>query len=130
MKNLNAFFFMALAWMLAGTSVGQTQGDLPAPTAVNIAGGMSSPTVITHAGDERIFVALQPGTIEIMYRDGSVEASPFLDITDRVYDSGSEQANSTTSWSRKGTRTSRLFAMLIRSTFVSISLGSTSCTSV
>jgi glucose/arabinose dehydrogenase len=50
-----------------------------------------SPTVVTHAGDERLFVVEQPGFIRIFYRDGSSEETPFLDIEDRVEDFGSEQ---------------------------------------
>jgi len=57
----------------------------------SITAGVAEPTVITHAGDERIFGVEQPGVIRIFYRDGSVEPVPFLDIQDRVQDFGGEQ---------------------------------------
>jgi len=56
-----------------------------------ITSDISNPTTITHAGDERIFVTEQPGTIKVFYRDGAVESEPFLDIQDRVQDLGGEQ---------------------------------------
>jgi glucose/arabinose dehydrogenase len=50
--------------------------------------GISSPTTITHAGDERIFVTEQSGRIRVFYRDGTLESEPFLDIQDRVTSGG------------------------------------------
>ena len=45
--------------------------------------GLVDPVAITHAGDERLFVTLQPGQVVIW--DGSkLLARPFLDIRDRV----------------------------------------------
>ena len=46
-------------------------------------------TDITHAGDERLFVAERAGTIKILHPNGT--SSLFLDIRDRVLDSGAEQ---------------------------------------
>ena len=46
-------------------------------------------TDITHAGDERLFVSEQAGTIRILQPDGS--SALFLDIRDRVVDEGAEQ---------------------------------------
>ncbi len=46
-------------------------------------------TDITHAGDERLFVAELAGTIRILQPNGTT--SLFLDIQDRVLDSGAEQ---------------------------------------
>lgn len=51
---------------------------------VPFATGLSSPTGITHAGDERLFVISQEGVIQIVQPDGTVKAEPFLDIKDRV----------------------------------------------
>jgi len=53
---------------------------------------VSQPVHITHAGDGsgRLFIVERAGTIRI-YQDGQVLAEPFLDITDRVTFSGSEQ---------------------------------------
>lgn len=46
---------------------------------------------IAHAGDDRIFVVQQPGTIRIVADSGDVINTPFLDIQDRVNDNGNEQ---------------------------------------
>jgi glucose/arabinose dehydrogenase len=43
---------------------------------------------ITNAGDSRLFVVDREGSIWVVQSDGSVEATPFLDITDRVIDDG------------------------------------------
>lgn len=66
-------------------------GDFSEIELVDVTDEIDSPTVITNAGDERIFVVEQPGVIRIFYRDGTVESQPFLDIQDRVEDAGGEQ---------------------------------------
>jgi glucose/arabinose dehydrogenase len=43
---------------------------------------------ITNAGDSRLFVVDRDGEIRVVQSDGSVEATPFLDITDRVIADG------------------------------------------
>jgi glucose/arabinose dehydrogenase len=50
-----------------------------------VASGLASPTVITHAGDGsgRLFLVEQPGTIRIV-RAGILQAEPFLDISERL----------------------------------------------
>ena len=52
---------------------------------INLAGGFEFPVHITHAGDGtgRLFVIEQRGRIRII-KDGRLETTPFLDITDRV----------------------------------------------
>ncbi|MBC3848049.1 PQQ-dependent sugar dehydrogenase [Winogradskyella echinorum] len=55
------------------------------------ASGLNRPVNIKHAGDTRLFVAEQQGIIKIINSDGSIESTPFLDITNLVYDTGSEQ---------------------------------------
>ncbi|NIP27084.1 MAG: sugar dehydrogenase, partial [Phycisphaerae bacterium] len=50
-----------------------------------------SPTDIANSGmvgDDRLFVALQDGRISIVESDGTVQATPFLSITDRVVGGG------------------------------------------
>ena len=54
-----------------------------------VATGLSGPVHITHAGDERLFIVEQPGRIRIV-QQGSVVATPFLDIVSLVR-SGGEQ---------------------------------------
>jgi glucose/arabinose dehydrogenase len=47
---------------------------------VSVAAGFDQPTVITHAGDGRLFIVEQPGLIRIIDDEGSVLPDPFLDI--------------------------------------------------
>ena len=44
------------------------------------------PTDVVHAGDSRLFITEQAGLIKILRSDGTVPATPFLDITSLVYD--------------------------------------------
>lgn len=55
-----------------------------------VAGGFNLPTYLTHAGDERLFVVEQPGTIRII-QEGQVLLESFLDIRDLVSTAGSER---------------------------------------
>ncbi len=59
------------------------------PRLIEVARGLSNPVSIANAGDDRLFVVEQRGTIRIV-RDGQVLEQPFLDVTDRVR-SGGEQ---------------------------------------
>lgn len=76
-----------------------TQPPLPSrdPTAVRvdlqrIVGGLEIPVGIAHAGDGsgRLFILEKIGRIRVV-KDGKLLAQPFLDITDRVNASASEQ---------------------------------------
>lgn len=55
------------------------------------ASDLTQPVKIAHAGDSRLFVVEQPGLIQIVQPDGTLLATPFLDIQERVNNSGSEQ---------------------------------------
>ena len=55
------------------------------------ASGLDKPVNIKHAGDDRLFVAERKGTIQIVNTDGSINATPFLDINGRVSNNGGEQ---------------------------------------
>lgn len=43
--------------------------------------------VITHAGDERLFVAVASGIVYVVLGDGTIIEDPFLDLSSRVADS-------------------------------------------
>jgi glucose/arabinose dehydrogenase len=73
------FEMMALLCTACVTSMAQGDGKL-----TPFADGFSSPVTITHAGDSRLFVVNQPGSIYVADSSGMVNPEPFLDITDRV----------------------------------------------
>lgn len=56
-----------------------------------IATGLTRICDISHCGDDRLFLTLQAGNIRIMQADNTLLTAPFLDITDRVNDTGNEQ---------------------------------------
>ena len=49
--------------------------------------GLNQPVALTHAGDTRLFITQQIGTI-VIYDGTGVRATPFLDIRSLVLDSG------------------------------------------
>jgi hypothetical protein len=54
------------------------------------ASGFSDPVNATHAGDSRLFVVEQQGIIKILNSDGTINATPFLNI-DPIVSSGGER---------------------------------------
>lgn len=50
--------------------------------------GFTSPVEITHAGDSRLFVVEQTGRIKILNTNGSVNATPFLNISTIISNGG------------------------------------------
>lgn len=64
----------------------------PAITLTRVASGFVEPTHITHAGDGsgRLFIVERRGVVRIL-RDGTVLATPFLDITGLANSTGGEQ---------------------------------------
>ncbi len=55
-----------------------------------VTSGLTHPTYLTHAGDDRLFVVEQPGRIRIV-QNGQLLDRPFLDLTGKVLSQGSEQ---------------------------------------
>lgn len=53
-----------------------------------VADGFDSPLEIKHAGDDRLFIVEQGGVIKILNSNGSVNTTPFLDITSQVTSGG------------------------------------------
>jgi len=67
------------------------EGNLPFELSLDqVAAGFSSPTDIANAGDSRLFVAQRSGLIRILNADFEIEAEPFLDIDDRVRNTGGQ----------------------------------------
>ncbi len=52
--------------------------------------GLSQPLGVVHAGDDRLFAIEKAGRIRIIRPNGSVDATPFLDINSRVDSAASE----------------------------------------
>lgn len=77
---------------LATTPIAAQSVAVPTPRLLTVATGFNQPTHIAHAGDgsDRLFIVQKPGTVRIL-ADGALLATPFLDITDRVLSTGSEQ---------------------------------------
>ena len=56
-----------------------------------LASGFDNPVSIKHAGDDRLFIVEQDGLIRIINAGGTVQNTPFLDIDDRVINTGNER---------------------------------------
>jgi glucose/arabinose dehydrogenase len=78
-KNLYIFLMVTMNFMGLTHLVAQGSGVL-----IPFANGFASPVIITHAGDSRLFVVNQPGSILIVDSSGNVNPEPFLDITGQV----------------------------------------------
>jgi glucose/arabinose dehydrogenase len=55
---------------------------------IPFASGLTSPVGIVNAGDSRLFVVNQRGSIHIINSDGTINPQPFLDIHDRIVYAG------------------------------------------
>ena len=109
--NVRLFFVLAVAcWCIAACGAGpatkplasaapagqtaqaQQQAGWPAVTLTPFLSGLDQPLFVTGAGDGsgRIFVVEKGGRIKVLAQ-GDSQPSLFLDITDRVASSGSEQ---------------------------------------
>lgn len=80
--------------LLAASAALCAQGQTSSPVTLQLqqmANGLTRITDISHCGDERLFLTLQPGTIRILDGNGALLPSPFLDITGPVNNNGNEQ---------------------------------------
>ena len=80
----------AQATTTATSSPAPPAGPVTAISLTPVVSGFNSPTYLTHAFDERLFVLEQGGRIYVV-EDGQRLEPPFLDITDRVGSQGNEQ---------------------------------------
>ena len=87
------FFFIVMVIVMMTTVIAGREATIieassvrRAPTLAleEFATGLNQPVDIAHAGDERLFVVEQKGTIRVVMSDGSVLATPFLDIESQV----------------------------------------------
>lgn len=65
--------------------------QVPSINMVTLATGYSSPVDIKNCGDNRLFIAEQAGYIRILYKDGTKQTTPFLNIDPLVNSAGNEQ---------------------------------------
>lgn len=96
---LTAVVMMSVVyWATAVATAAQTDSvtahlpvilGVPQFEARPIGGSFTQITDIEHAGDARLFVTEQPGTIKILHPDNSV--TTFMDLRDRVVVEGAEQ---------------------------------------
>ncbi|MBL7969230.1 MAG: PQQ-dependent sugar dehydrogenase [Prolixibacteraceae bacterium] len=79
MKQLNARILLLVFTFSFFGAKSQTSTKL-----IQFSSGLVSPVSIANAGDNRLFVAEQRGNIRIVTSAGTVQSTPFLDITGRV----------------------------------------------
>jgi glucose/arabinose dehydrogenase len=91
---LRLFIFGALIAATGGIVLHKSFAASPPVTNFNLAtyaSGFSAPTDIANAGDGRLFIAQKNGVIKIINNDGTVRATPFLDIDSIVINGGNEE---------------------------------------
>ena len=82
MKNIIFYLFALLPQVL--------NAQLPSLVAQPYLTGFVKPVVMTHCGDDRLFIVEQDGRIRIVLND-TVMVTPFLDINPQVISVGQEQ---------------------------------------
>src|SRR5438046_1120069 len=65
--------------------------QVPSINQILLTSGYTSPVDLKSCGDDRLFIVEQPGYIRILSKDGTHQATPFLDIHLRVLSAGNEQ---------------------------------------
>ena len=87
--NVRRLIGLQLLFLFASSATAQ---DFDLLSLEEIASGLSQPIGVFHAGDGsgRLFIIEQPGRIRI-YQNGSVKATPFLDISSAVDNNSNEQ---------------------------------------
>lgn len=66
----------------------------PTPSSITlqqVASGLSQPVVVTHAGDNRLFIAERQGRIRLIDAGGTLLSTPYLNIVSRVDSTDNEQ---------------------------------------
>src|SRR6266480_406753 len=85
---MKKFYILCL---LTTISVASTFAQNPALSLQEFSAGYSNPVDIGNCGDNRLFIVERAGKIWICDANGNKSAKPFLNITSKVYSSGSEQ---------------------------------------
>lgn len=92
-RSFFVLFFICLSGLLAfGFSMAQQPAGGGLSLALQpFASGLSQPVSLASAGDDRLFAVQRTGIIRVVQANGSVLPTPFLNITDRVDSSSSEE---------------------------------------
>ena len=90
MKTLHKLLVLSLAFIHFGSISCKETQSVSTPNLVLFATGLTSPVCIANAGDSRLFVVNEHGSISIVNSDGSVNPVPFLDISPRIKYGGEE----------------------------------------
>jgi glucose/arabinose dehydrogenase len=78
-------------WMLIVLLTATVRSQAQDPGVLTpFSNGLTSPVVIANAGDSRLFVANEPGSISIVDSAGNVKPEFFLDITNKVIFGGEQ----------------------------------------
>lgn len=85
MKSRNALFLLFSFLASVNLSKSQSPGDLEP-----FASDLDHPVSIVHAGDNRLFIVSQPGSVIISDSAGNLNPEPFLNISDRVVYGGEQ----------------------------------------
>ncbi len=96
-KQWGLILFLALFGVVTAVYAAPTQQTVTAPNAADykltqVASGLTKPIYFTHAGDNtgRQFVVEQTGKIKV-WQNGTVMATPFLDVSSLITSTGQEQ---------------------------------------
>ncbi|MEX0997767.1 MAG: PQQ-dependent sugar dehydrogenase [Flavobacteriaceae bacterium] len=79
---MKTFYTCLFSLLIATVSLSQ---DLELQLVAN---GFSSPLELKHAGDDRLFVVEQGGRIKILNSDGTINPTPFLNISSSISSGG------------------------------------------
>ena len=84
MKALHKILAVSLFLIQMGTASCKEEQPVSIPQLEVFATGLTTPVAIGNAGDSRLFVIDQHGSIVLLDSNGNVNPQPFLDIKDRV----------------------------------------------
>jgi len=78
MKLFILYIFIGFLFFAAQQAISQKLAAIP------YASGTSAPIDLKNCGDDRLFVAERGGRIRVINADGTLRATPFLDITSKI----------------------------------------------
>lgn len=85
MKLFIHFIFISCLFFASQQMIAQKLAAIP------YVSGISAPIDLKNCGDDRLFVAERGGRIRVINADGTLRATPFLDITSKISSTASEE---------------------------------------